>query len=66
MRGNENNGDKLYTTHGKKRNQGKPLIINGQKALAYYEKGEVVGYTLLEEINKIFYTKDLESYILDF
>ena len=58
--------DKLYTTHGKKRNQGKLSIINGNKALAYFEGAEIVGYTTLEEINREFYTRNLPEYFLDF
>lgn len=58
--------DKLYTTHGQKRNQGKPSKINGTNALAYFEGDKIVGYTTLEEINKAFYTRDLPEYKLDF
>lgn len=58
--------DRLYTLHGEKRNQGKPAIINGQKALAYFEGSEIVGYSTLEEITSVFYTKDLPRYELAF
>ncbi len=59
-------GKPMYTHHGKKRNQGRPITVGGKKALAYFEGDEVVGYTTLDEINKAFYTKDLPEYMLDF
>ena len=58
--------DRLYTLHGEKRNQGKPAVINGNRALAYFEGDRIVGYTTLEEINQEFYTRDLPQYTLDF
>lgn len=58
--------DRLYTLHGKKRAQGKLSIINGHKALAYFEGTEIVGYTTLDEMNKEFYTRNLPQYTLNF
>lgn len=58
--------DKLYTLHGEKRAQGKLSIINGHKALAYFQGQNIVGYTTLDEMNKEFYTRDLPEYNLDF
>ena len=59
--------DRLYTAHGKKKAQGIPSVINGQKALATFEGEEIVGYTTLEEINKEFYSRDnLPQYSLSF
>ena len=53
---------KLITHHGKKRNQGYPVSVNGQKALGYMEGEELVGYTLLDEINQEFYSGNLPEY----
>jgi len=61
-----NKNDRLYTLHGQKRNQGKPAIINGQKALAYFEGDVIVGYTTLDELTTEFYTRDLPRYNLAF
>lgn len=58
--------DKLYTLHGKKCAQGKLSIINGHRALAYYEGENIVGYTTLDEMNKEFYTRVLPQYTLNF
>lgn len=42
---------RVYTTHGKKRNQGKMAIVNGQYALCYTDgNNEVVAYTTLGEL----------------
>ena len=51
--------DKLYTRHGKKYPQGVPAIVNGQKVLASYEGEEIIGYTTLEELLQVFYSKPL-------
>lgn len=51
--------DRLYTKHGKKYPQGIPAIVNGQKALASYSGDEITGYTTLEELMQVFYSKDL-------
>lgn len=58
--------DRLYTLHGQKRNQGKPAIINGKRALAYFEGEKIVGYSTLDEINEEFYTRNLPRYTLSF
>lgn len=58
--------DRLYTLHGQKRAQGKLSIINGHRALAYYEGENIVGYTTLDEMNKEFYTRELPQYTLNF
>jgi len=48
------NAARLYTAHGKKKNQGLIAIVNGQLALAYTEgkgeKEEVTGYTTFQEL----------------
>ena len=57
--------DRLYTAHGKKMSQGILAVINGQKALAFYEGDKIVGYTTQDELNKEFYTReDLPKYSL--
>ena len=58
--------DKLYTSHGAKRFIGVPMMVNGQRALAYCTKEGIVGYTLLEELIRECYTRDLPEYKLDF
>lgn len=58
--------DRLYTLHGQKRAQGKLSIINGHKALAYFEGTQIVGYTTLDEMTKEFYTRNLPQYELNF
>ncbi|MCT4544869.1 MAG: hypothetical protein N4A63_15150 [Vallitalea sp.] len=57
----------LYTTHGKKKNQGKLAIVNNQLALCYTEgkDEDVVAYTPLEEIMQKS-CMVLPSYQLDF
>ena len=62
-----NKNDRLYTAHGKKKPQGIPSVINGQKALATFEGEEIVGYTTLDELTKVFYTREnLPEYNLSF
>ena len=56
----------MYTLHGKKRNQGRLIRIGGERALGYFEGGKMVGYTTLEEINRMSYTKELPEYKLDY
>lgn len=58
--------NRLYTVHGKKRTQGKLTIINGKKALAYFEGTTIVGYTTLDEMMQEFYTRNLPQYTLNF
>ncbi len=40
----------MYTHHGAKRNQGYLITVFGHKALGYFEKDQLVGYTFLDEI----------------
>lgn len=54
-----NDYSKLYTTHGKKYPQGIPAIINGEKALASYSGDRITGYTTLDELMQVFYSRDL-------
>jgi len=56
----------LRTLHGQKRNLGIAAEINGQKAIAYFEKEEIVGYRTLDEINTAFYCQDLPRYTVPF
>jgi len=58
--------NRLYTTHGEKKNQGILIMVNGKTALGYFEGENVVGYTFIDEINKFSYTKELPEYELDF
>lgn len=60
-------GSRVYTTHGKKKNQGKLAIVNAQLALCYTEgkDEEVVAYTLLSEMLQKSCTV-LPRYQLDF
>lgn len=51
--------DRLYTQHGKKYPQGIPAIIDGQKVLASYSGNKITGYTTLDELMNVFYSKDL-------
>ena len=61
---------RVYTTHGKKKNQGMLAVINSKMALAYTEKqGEkmkIVGYTPVEEILKRGYSGELPHFQLDY
>ena len=52
IKGNTCTNSRVYTTHGKKKNQGKVAIVNGHIAICYTEgkNEEVVGDTLLSEI----------------
>lgn len=61
-----NNEIKLYTKHGKKRSQGQLISNKGRKALGFYEKGEIIGYTYIDEINQEAFTKDIPELSLDF
>ena len=61
-----NDAQKMYTRHGKKRPQGIPIKANGKMALGYYEDGEVVGYTTLDEMNQMFYRNNLPEVELEF
>lgn len=54
-----NRNDRLYTKHGEKYPQGIPAIVNGQKALASYNGDKITGYTTLDELMQVFYSKDL-------
>lgn len=49
---NLDTNSRVYTTHGKKKNQGKLAIVNDQVALCYTEgkDEDVVAYTPLSEI----------------
>lgn len=58
--------NRLYTTHGVKKNQGILIMVNGKTALGYFEGEQIVGYTFIDEINKFSYTKELPEYELDF
>ncbi|WP_346866622.1 MULTISPECIES: hypothetical protein [unclassified Clostridium] len=63
---NRGTNSRVYTTHGKKKNQGELAIINGQEALCYTDgNGEVVAYTPLIEIIKKC-CMGLPTYQLDF
>lgn len=52
MEKNRGNNPRVYTTHGKKKNQGKLAFVNEQLALCYTEgeDEEVVAYTPLSEM----------------
>ena len=56
----------MYTHHGEKRSQGIPIIVNGKRALGYFSRGRIVGYTTLEEINEEFFTRELPEYQFNF
>ena len=59
---------RVYTTHGKKKNQGKLAIVNGQMALCYTEgkDEEVVAYTPISELMQKSCGIVLQSYQLNF
>ena len=59
---------RVYTTHGKKKNQGMLAIVNSKMALAYTDgKGQsIIAYTYVEEIMKQGSTIELPQYQLDF
>ena len=52
----------LYTKHGIRKKQGVLSIINGQRALAYFEKEKLVGYSTLDEIDKQFKKGNIPEY----
>lgn len=58
--------DRLYTLHGQRKAQGILSVINGKKALATFEGEKIIGYTTLEEIQELFYTKELPKFDLKF
>ena len=58
--------NKFYTVHGKKRAQGTLITVKGQRALGYFEKDKIVGYTLLEELNRESFLRDLPEVSVDF
>ncbi|RHO29697.1 hypothetical protein [Roseburia sp. AM16-25] len=61
---------RMYTHHGRKKNQGKWAMVNNVPALAYTENLDgsetVVGYTTITEIIAMAYAKDLPVYQVDF
>ena len=61
---------RVYTTHGKKKNQGMLAIVNHKMALTYTEgKGDnlqVVAYTYVDELNNLCIARELPQYYLDF
>lgn len=60
---------RIYTTHGRKKNQGKLALVNGQIVLAYTEgsgpKEQIMGYTTLQELMQAA-TQPLPQYQLEF
>lgn len=58
---------RIYTMHGRKKNQGLLVVVNGQVALAYTEgvKEEITGYTTLQELMQAA-TQTLPQYQLEF
>ena len=58
----QNKNGWLYTRHGKKRSFGKPITVQGVKALGYFEGEELKGYTTLEELQEFFYRAELTEY----
>lgn len=61
-----NETDVMYTQHGDKRKQGRLISVSGTKALGYFEGDKIVGYTTLDEINQMAYTRKLQNYQLDY
>lgn len=63
-------GARMYTRHGVKKNQGKWAMINNCPALTFTvtENGidKIVGYTTINEMMAMAYSKDLPQYDLDF
>lgn len=61
-----NNEPKLYTKHGAKRAQGQLISNKGRKALAFFEKGKIVGYSYIDEITQEAFTREVPELNLDF
>lgn len=61
---------RMFTTHGKKKNQGKWARVNNRIALAYTEgRGKherIVGYTPFEDMVQILTSESLPEYKVDF
>lgn len=61
---------RMYTKHGAKKNQGKWALVNNRPALTFTEGQDeaekVVGYTTIDEMMSMAYSKDLPQYELDF
>ena len=62
------NKSRMFTHHGKKKNQGKWARINNKPALTFTvgESEEVVGYTTIDEMIQMAYATDLPEIELDF
>ena len=58
--------DKFYTMHGAKRTQGQLFSKNGRKALGFWEKGKIVGYSYIDEITQAAFTREVPELNLDF
>lgn len=61
---------RMYTVHGRKKNQGQWAKVNNCPALTFTVnengKDKVVGYTTIDEMMKMAYSSDLPEYKLDF
>ncbi len=65
-----NNNSRMFTTHGRKKNQGKWARVNDQLALVYTEgKGEderIIAYTPFEDMVPMITSGELPEYQVDF
>lgn len=57
---------RLYSTHGRKKYLGIPVIINGRRALGYFEGDTIISYIYWEEACDKVYGRKLPVYELDF
>ena len=66
----KNNGvdkaSRLYSTHGRKKFFGIPVIVNGRRALGYFEGDTIISYIYWEEACDKVYGRNLPVYKLDF
>lgn len=58
--------NRLYSTHGAKKFLGVPVIINGRKALGYFNGDTIISYIYWEEACEKMYDKKLPVYEVDF
>lgn len=66
----KNNGvdkaSRLYSTHGRKKFFGAPVIVNGRRALEYFEGDTIISYIYWKEACDKVYGRNLPVYKLDF
>ena len=58
--------NRLYSTHGRKKFFGIPVIINGRRALGYFEGDVLISYIYWEAACNKVYGRNLPVYKPDF